>query len=170
MRRDSGLTTFEAVVVCFILLVVVVVLLDIHPHDRCRSKHSASQATIQDFSVALKAYEADFMDYPPDEPGNFITRGRKGSLVDLMSSEGPKHIPYYQFREDAFNKKGQWITALGTPFKYRKNAGRVKPLTPSPLTMMNFLSFDMWASGCGDAPACDPETSEPADKATIKNW
>lgn len=26
------------------------------------------------------------------------------------------------------------------------------------------------ASGCGDAPACDPETSEPAAKATIKNW
>ncbi|MCE9584292.1 MAG: hypothetical protein K8T20_17535 [Planctomycetes bacterium] len=73
MRRDAGLTVIEAAVLCFIVLAVIALLLPIPPGDRCRSRHSASQATI-------------------------------------------------------------------------------------------------WASGCGDAPACDAATSEPADKATLKNW
>lgn len=169
MRRDAGMTAFEAVVLAFIIVAVLGLLFRINSTPRCRSKHSASQATVQDFSVALKAYETDHGDYPPDEPGYYITRGHKGSLADLLSRPGPKHVPYYQFRADQFDENGRWLTALGTPYKYRKNAGRT-PVAPDPSTMMNVHSFDMWASGCGDAPRCDPETSEPAREATIKNW
>jgi hypothetical protein len=171
MKRNAGMTTFELVVVCFVLLAVVVLLFPVRCDTgrRNRSKHNVSLATVQEFSVALKAYETDFGDYPPDESGYYITQGKKGSLVDVLSSKGPKGIPYYVFREDQFNEKGQWVTALKTPFKYRKNSGR--PATaPDPASMMNVRSFDMWASGNYDEPGCDPETSEPASKASIKNW
>ncbi|MEK7467396.1 MAG: hypothetical protein AAB074_08280 [Planctomycetota bacterium] len=170
MRRDAGLTTFDLVIMIFILAVVAWFVITTGSPDRCRSKHSVGQATIQDFSVALKAYETDFGAYPPDEPGNYITTGRKGSLIDLLSRLGPKRIPYYEFRKDQIDSKGRWVTLFGSPYKYRLNAGRQPPATPSPETMINFHSFDMWASGCGDAPACDLETSEPATKATMKNW
>ena len=170
MRRNAGLTAFEAAVFAFVVVVTIALLLRSDPGRRCRSKQSASQATVQDFCIALKSYEADFGDFPPDEPGHFITTGGRGSLADLMSRRGPKGIPYYEFRKDQFNAKGQWVTHFETPFKYRKNAGRPPVTSPDPSTMMNIHSFDIWASGCGDAPACDPETSEPATKATIKNW
>ncbi len=172
MRRDAGMTAFEAVVLAFIILAVVFFLLPVHFHcdgSRSRAKHSASQAVVQDFSVALKAYETDFGDYPPDEPGYYITRGHKGSLADLLSKPGRKNVPYYYFRDEDFDEKGRWLTRLRTPYKYRKNAGRTA-VPPDPSTMMNVHSFDMWACGVGDEPRCDPETSEPAREATIKNW
>ena len=87
LRRDAGMTAFEAAIFAFVVVVTIALLLRSDPGRRCRAKHHASQATVQDFCV-----------------------------------------------------------------------------------MMNIHSFDIWASGCGDAPACDPETSEPATKATIKNW
>lgn len=174
MRRDAGMTAFEAVVLSFVIVAVVCFLLPVHFHcgsDRGRSRHSASMATILDFSVALKAYETDYGDYPPDEPGYYITRGNKGSLADLLSRPGPKNksLPYYEFRPDEFDERGRWLTYLGTPYKYRKNAGR-PPVAQDPSTMMNVHSFDLWASGYGDESRCDPKTSEPAREATLRNW
>lgn len=171
MRRNAGASLFEGAVLAIMLLAVVVLIAGARPFRHgSKSKHAVGQATIQDFSVALKAYEQDFGEYPPDEPGNYITRGGKGSVVALMSSPGPKGVPYYLFRAEDFNERGQWRTLLGTPFKYRRNAGRTRPATPDPAVMVNMLAFDMWACGYGDDPACNPATSEPASAATMKNW
>lgn len=170
MRRSSGFTIVELLVVVTIIGILAALLLPALSAARCRSKHSASQATVQDFSVALKSYETDFGRYPPEEATFDITSLAAASLINVMSSPGPKNVPYYQFRSDQINTAKQWTTSLLTPYKYRENASKAKPPTPSPAVMMNFFSFDMWACGCGDSPACSTTTSLPPAAATIKNW
>ena len=172
LRRTRGFTIVELLVVITIIGILAALLLPALSAARCRSKHSTSQAQIQDLSVALKAYETDFGRYPPEEPAFYISQGAPTKLVDILSAKGPKNVPYYEFRSDSI-QGGRWVTALSTPFKYRENASKKKPASPSPAVMMNFHSFDVWASGCGDAqdtPPCDPATSEPPDAATLKNW
>jgi len=173
MRRSSGFTIVELLVVITIIGILAALLLPALSAARCRAKHSASQASVQDFSVALKAYETDFGRYPPEEATNDVTQLVAASLINVMSSPGPKNVPYYQFRADQINGSKQWITALQTPYKYRENASKAKPAAPDPLVMMNFFSFDMWACGCRDesaSPPCNPTTSMPPTAATIKNW
>ncbi|NUN47329.1 MAG: prepilin-type N-terminal cleavage/methylation domain-containing protein [Candidatus Brocadiae bacterium] len=173
MRSSRGFTIVELLVVLTIIAVLAALLLPALSAARCRSKHSTSQATIQDFSIALKAYESDFGRYPPSEgasPNQYITNGGAGTLAFIMSAKGPKNVPYYEFRSDQY-KGTQWVTALRTPYKYRENASvSPKAVTPDPTTMMNVHTFDMWACGCNDQPACSETTSEPPTAATLKNW
>ena len=124
---------------------------------------------MSDFSLALKAYESDYGRFPVDEPGNYVTQGGAASVAIVLAGPGPKGLPYFEFRADEFNASRQWITLLNTPFKYRENQSKAK-LAKGPLTMMNLNSFDMWARGFGDDPACSATTSDPADLATITNW
>ncbi|MCC6741036.1 MAG: prepilin-type N-terminal cleavage/methylation domain-containing protein [Planctomycetia bacterium] len=169
MRRSSGFTLMELLVVIAIIAVLAAFVLPALFAARGRAKHAASEASLRDFSVALKSFEADNGRFPADEPGNFVTRSGAASVMTVLGAPGPKGVPYFEFGTEDVDSSGRWQSKLRTPFKYRENAGK-PPLPLGPLTMMHPHSFDLWACGHGDAPACDPATSEPADKSTLNNW
>lgn len=169
MRRSSGFTLMELLVVMSIISILAAFVIPALIAAKGRARHTASAAALRDFSVALKSYEADCGRFPADEPGNYVTRSGPAGVMTILGAPGPKGVPYYELAADDVDAAGRWQSKLRTPFKYRVNAGK-PPLPIGPLTMMHPHSFDLWACGYGDAPACDPTTSDPADMSTLSNW
>lgn len=169
MKRSSGFTLMELLVVMSIIAILAAFVAPALVAAKGRARHAASESTLRDFSVALKSFEADNGKFPADEPGNYVTASGAGSVMTVLGTPGPKGLPYYEFASDDISASGRWQSKLRTPFKYRENASK-PPLPPGPLTMMHPHWFDLWACGYGDAPACDPATSDPADKSTLSNW
>ncbi|KAF0244612.1 MAG: hypothetical protein FD180_2374 [Planctomycetota bacterium] len=71
--------------------------------------HSASMATVQDVSVALKCYETDFGRYP--ESGN-------SNLVKAMAGLGKNG--FYGFTPDRLNARGEWLDPWNRPYVYER--------------------------------------------------
>lgn len=170
MKRNHGFTLMELLVVMAIIGVLASLLIPALIAARGHAKSNAGAATMHDFTIALKAFDTDAGRLPADEAGNFITKSGAASVATVMESPGPKNMPYYQFKSEDFNALGRWVSPMKSPFKYRELASKSPKPLKGPDTGMNMNTFDMWTFGYGDAPACDPATSEPASAASVHNW
>jgi len=70
--------------------------------------HSASMATLQDVSVALKCYETDFGRYPESGNSNLVKAIHLGN------------IRYPGFTPERLNASGEWLDPWNRPYVYER--------------------------------------------------
>lgn len=149
MSRHRGFTLMELLVVIGIIALLAALIIPAIFAARAHSKSRVSQAELNDFCVAVKAWETDHAAWPPQEPGYGITTA---GLITVMETPGPIGRCYYAFKPETVDA-GVWKNELGFPFRYRTDA-------TSPLWHAG--TFNAWSKGRGDDLAGDDSMPETA--------
>lgn len=149
-----------------------------------RAMESAARAMLRDLESAIKAYEADYRQYPPSNPANDEADNR--ALVACLSSLGPRGVCYYVFRPEMLRgplPTGAGYHGLGSiPGGYAAFPEVFSPLGAAddaqgkdrlvhnffyrqpPAAFAPDSGFELWTGGYApsDAPVTPPPATRPA--------
>jgi prepilin-type N-terminal cleavage/methylation domain-containing protein len=143
VRRASGFTLIEMLVVIVIIMVLAGLLLPTAMRAICNGRQAGMEALLSQLEQACSMYKNDHADFPKST-GAF----ESSVLVTMLSKPSLRHGKYFEFKESQVDKTGNIVNAVHASedtVKYRNNYMNTDSKAKG---LHNKSGIDMWCMGC----------------------